>query len=55
MALVEKYIDNALKIDSPQMQRICATAKEAKVAVTLGFSEHYKRTCFIAGAHIGAE
>lgn len=55
MALVEKYIDNALKIDSAQMQRICATAKEAKVAVQLGFSEHYKRTCYIAGALIGAD
>lgn len=48
-------MNNCLKIDSPQFQLICAAAKEAKIAVQLGFSEHYNRSLYIAAAMIGAD
>lgn len=53
--MAEKYMNNCLKIDSPQFQLIRAAAKEAKVAVQLGFSEHYNRSLYIASAMIGAD
>ncbi|KAF3764066.1 carbon-nitrogen hydrolase [Cryphonectria parasitica EP155] len=55
MEMAEKYMNNCLKVDSPQFQLLCAAAKEAKVSVHLGFSEHYNRTLYIASAMIGAD
>ena len=52
---VRKYIDNSLQIDSPQMKLICKTAKQHNIAVNLGFSEHYRRSLYIASAMIGAD
>jgi nitrilase len=52
---VRKYIDNSLQLDSPQMKLICKTAKQHNIAVNLGFSEHYRRSLYIASAMIGAD
>jgi predicted amidohydrolase len=51
----KRYIENCLAIDSPQMQKICETAKTANIAVSLGFSEQADRSCYIAQALIGAD
>jgi nitrilase len=52
---VKKYIASSLKIDSPQMRLICATAKENKIAVMLGFSENENQSLYISQALIGAD
>jgi nitrilase len=35
------YQKNSLKINSPEMQRICDSAAQNKIAVALGFSENH--------------
>ncbi|KAL3419466.1 aliphatic nitrilase [Phlyctema vagabunda] len=55
MELVQKYIASSLKIDSPEMRLVCATAKENNIAVFLGFVENDERSLYIAQALIGAD
>jgi nitrilase len=48
------YIKNSLKVKSPEMQQICATAAEHNIAVVLGFSENHNDSLYIAQAIISA-
>ncbi|KAF4631072.1 hypothetical protein G7Y89_g7063 [Cudoniella acicularis] len=52
---VKKYIANSLKVDSPEMKRICETAKEHNIAVQLGFSENDNQSLYISQALIGQD
>ncbi|KAJ4378656.1 hypothetical protein N0V86_005526 [Didymella sp. IMI 355093] len=46
--LATKYIKNSLSYDSPEMDRICASARRACIAVSLGFSENDHNSLYIA-------
>lgn len=47
-----KYVQNSLKIDSPEMARIAAAAAENAINVSLGFSERFGESVYIAQALI---
>lgn len=47
-----KYVENSLSVDSPQMRKICETAAENAINVSLGFSERAGSTVYIAQAFI---
>ena len=47
-----KYVQNSLVVDSPEMKKICAAAKESEIAVSLGFSERMGESVYIAQALI---
>ena len=47
-----KYIKNSLRVDSPEMQTICASAAENVIAVVLGFSENANNSLYISQATI---
>jgi nitrilase len=49
------YMQNSLKVDSPEMKQICAAAAEHKIAIVLGFSENHKNSLYIAQAIIDAQ
>lgn len=49
-----RYIKNSLRVDSPEMQRICASAAEHSIAVVLGFSENQNNSLYISQATISA-
>lgn len=49
------YIKNSLRIDSPEMGRICAAAKEDNISVVLGFSENWNHSLYISQAIIDHE
>jgi len=49
------YMKNSLKRDSPEMARICAAAKDNKVAVSLGYSENHNNSLYLAQSHIGKD
>ncbi|KAF7946869.1 uncharacterized protein EAE97_004118 [Botrytis byssoidea] len=49
------YIKNSLRIDSPEMGRICAAAKEGNISVVLGFSENWNHSLYISQAIIDHE
>lgn len=49
-----RYMKNSLKIDSPEMQTICAAAAEHGIAVVLGFSENFNNSLYIGQATISA-
>ncbi|KAH8819192.1 carbon-nitrogen hydrolase [Xylogone sp. PMI_703] len=53
--MMTRYQKNSLKIDSPEMQKICASAKQNQIAVALGFSENYYNSLYISQALIGAD
>ncbi|KAM0128898.1 hypothetical protein ACHAP3_008067 [Botrytis cinerea] len=46
------YIKNSLKIDSPQMARICACAAKNNITVSIGFSENDNNSLYISQAII---
>ena len=48
------YIKNSLRIDSPQMQRICSAAAEHNIAVVLGFAEAQNASLYISQATISS-
>lgn len=50
-----EYIKNSLKIDSPEMERICACAGKNNISVMLGFSENYNDTLYLAQSFIGKD
>ncbi|GMF30669.1 unnamed protein product [Phytophthora fragariaefolia] len=50
--LAVRYIKNSLKIDSPEMQRICAAAAKHNINVVLGFSENDNNSLYMAQATI---
>ncbi|KAH8896932.1 carbon-nitrogen hydrolase [Thozetella sp. PMI_491] len=50
-----RYIKNSLRLDSPEMDRIKAAAREAGIAVSLGFSENDDDSVYIAQVLIGAD
>lgn len=50
--LATKYVQNSLKIDSPEMKTICNAAREGDIAVVLGFSERKGESVWIAQALI---
>ncbi|KAF1944869.1 cyanide hydratase/nitrilase-like protein [Clathrospora elynae] len=52
--LATSYIKNSLRYDSPEMEKICATAKEAEIAVVLGFSENEYNSLYISQCIISA-
>ena len=47
-----EYVQNSLKVESPEMQAICAAAGEHGVNVVLGFSEREGESVYIAQALI---
>lgn len=49
-----RYIKNSLRIDSPEMHLIRATAAEHSIAVVLGFSENSNNSLYISQATIAA-
>ncbi|PYI17054.1 aliphatic nitrilase [Aspergillus japonicus CBS 114.51] len=55
MSLSSLYIQNSLKVDSPQMATIQRCAAEHKIAVVLGFSEHIHHSLYIAQAIIDSD
>ncbi|ORY07160.1 carbon-nitrogen hydrolase [Clohesyomyces aquaticus] len=52
--LATTYIKNSLSYDSPEMQKICDSAKKNKIAVVLGFSENDGNSLYIAQCIISA-
>ena len=52
--LATKYIKNSLSYDSPEMDRICTTARTANIAVVLGFSENDHNSLYISQCTISA-
>ncbi|RAH74037.1 carbon-nitrogen hydrolase family protein [Aspergillus aculeatinus CBS 121060] len=55
MNLSSLYIQNSLKVDSPQMATIQRCAAEHKIAVVLGFSEHIHHSLYIAQAIVDSD
>jgi predicted amidohydrolase len=47
-----KYVENCLKVDSPQMRRIQDAARDFNISVALGFSERDGESVYIAQAMI---
>lgn len=47
-----KYVQNSLKVDSPEMKRIQSAAAENEINVALGFSERSGESVYIAQAFI---
>lgn len=47
-----KYVENSLKIDSPEMKKMCEAAAENQINVSLGFSERDGDSVYIAQALI---
>ncbi|KAH7393067.1 cyanide hydratase/nitrilase-like protein [Pyrenochaeta sp. MPI-SDFR-AT-0127] len=52
--LVTTYIKNSLSYGSPEMDKICAAARAAKIAVVLGFSENDHNSLYISQCTISA-
>ncbi|OOF91711.1 hypothetical protein ASPCADRAFT_518500 [Aspergillus carbonarius ITEM 5010] len=55
MDLISRYMQNSLRVDSPQMATIQQCAAENKVVVVLGFSENIHNSLYIAQAIIGCD
>ncbi|PWY95921.1 aliphatic nitrilase [Aspergillus sclerotioniger CBS 115572] len=55
MRLSSIYIQNSLKVDSPQMSRIQQCAAENKIVVVLGYSENIHNSLYIGQAIIGSD
>ncbi|KAK7514306.1 carbon-nitrogen hydrolase [Phyllosticta citriasiana] len=53
--LVQLYMKNSLRRDSPEMDKICAAAAKNKVAVCLGYSENDNHSLYIAQSLIGKD
>ncbi|KAF4551840.1 Arylacetonitrilase-like protein [Elsinoe fawcettii] len=47
-----KYVQNSLKVDGPEMQRICKAAADHQISVCLGFSERSGESVYISQALI---
>lgn len=52
--MMTRYLKNSLKVDSPEMRKICDCAAENNIAVVLGFSENLNNSLYIAQATISA-
>lgn len=50
--MASKYIQNSLKVDSPEMEKIKLCAKENAIAVILGYSENFHDSVYIGQAII---
>lgn len=50
-----RYVQNSLRIDGPEMKRICDAAGAHKINVSLGFSENDADSVYIAQALIGED
>ncbi|KAK8190293.1 nitrilase [Phyllosticta capitalensis] len=50
-----QYIKNSLQLSSPEMDTIRACARDHHIAVSLGFSENFDDSVYIAQALIGAD
>lgn len=46
---------NSLKVDSPEMEAICACAGKNKISVMLGYSENYQDSLYLGQAFIGKD
>lgn len=55
MNMTAKYMKNALKVDSPEMQKICACAEQNNIAVALGFAENKNNSLYMAQAIISPD
>lgn len=55
MRLVSMYMQNCLKIDSPQMLRIQECAAANHIVVSIGFSENTHHSLYISQATIGSD
>lgn len=49
------YMKNSLKLDSPEMEAICACAGKNKISVMLGYSENYQDSLYLGQAFIGKD
>ena len=52
MNMTAKYMKNALKVDSPEMRKICVCAEQHNLAVALGFAEIEGSSLYMAQAII---
>ncbi|KAH7412164.1 cyanide hydratase/nitrilase-like protein [Phaeosphaeria sp. MPI-PUGE-AT-0046c] len=52
--LATQYIKSSLSYDSPEMSKICSAAKNANIAVVLGFSENEHNSLYLAQCTISA-
>ncbi|KAJ6045152.1 hypothetical protein N7460_006507 [Penicillium canescens] len=55
MDLTTRYVQNSLKIDSPQMKKVQQCPSTSKIVVVLGFSENINDSLYIAQAIIDAD
>ena len=55
MVLTTRYIQNSLKLESPQMTRIKECTAKHKMVVVLGFSENVNNSLYISQAIIDAD
>jgi len=46
--LATRYIKNSLSYDSPEIQKICAAARQHSISVVLGFSENEHNSLYIS-------
>ncbi|KAK7529449.1 carbon-nitrogen hydrolase [Phyllosticta citribraziliensis] len=53
--MVQLYMKNSLRRESPEMDKICAAAAKNKVAVCLGYSENDKHSLYISQSLIGKD
>lgn len=53
--MTKRYVQNSLRRDSPEMQRICAVAAEQEIEVYLGYSENDNNSLYITQSHIGRD
>ncbi|KAF9534110.1 carbon-nitrogen hydrolase [Crepidotus variabilis] len=47
-----QYLENSIKVESPEMERVCACASSNNIVVVLGFSENFHNSAYIAQALI---
>lgn len=52
--LATKYIKNSMSYDSKEMDRVCASARKANIAVVLGFSENDNNSLYISQCTISS-
>ncbi|KAK8248708.1 carbon-nitrogen hydrolase [Phyllosticta capitalensis] len=53
--MVQEYMKNSLRRDSPEMDKICAAAAKNKVSVCLGYSENDNHSLYLSQSLIGKD
>ena len=55
MQFVQRYFDNAMEVDGPEMQRLRDAARRHQMFVVMGYSERAGGSLYMAQAFIGAD